>query len=237
MCSAHKGKQLKLRKAMESEGKLGELLKSRASFLLVEMKNVDLEIAEKLHERQPYNVIAKELRVSAKTISKVSGLIDSGAIRIDKDGKAYFVDGIEPKPIDKMDEYAPLVYGIMRALGAENPKVGLEQAYKFIAKINPYVLNYNVKTPAELVSHLEAQINALKNELNTYTDEDVLSLAKRIGITDETIRSYQWWIRNYGDRWNGTLVDFLNESVEGFMRGVRGRDESSERRIVKEYTL
>lgn len=197
------------------QGKVKGIVKSGASFILFEtLMNVDLEIAERLHRRQPYNVIAKELRVSAKTISKVSRLVNSGAIRIDEEGRAHFVDEVKLRSTERKEDYLPLVYNIMRALGAENPKAGLEQAYKFVVKINPYMLYYNIKTPAELITLLETQIGALKKELNAYRNEDVFSLARRLGITEKNIKGYQWVLENFGDEWQGTLADFLNDAAE-----------------------
>lgn len=59
------------------------------------LKSLQLEIAEKLFRRQPYNVIAKELKASPKTISKVRKMMDEGVIKISENGKASYVEGSE----------------------------------------------------------------------------------------------------------------------------------------------
>jgi uncharacterized protein YerC len=202
--------------------KVRGIVKRGASLILFgTLMNVKLEIAERLHRRQPYNVIAKELRVSAKSISKVSRLVNSGAIRIDGEGRARFADEAKLRSLGKADDCMPLVCDIMRALGAENPKAGLQQAYGFIVKLNPYLLYYNIKTPAELITLFERKISELNDELNAYRNEDVFSLARRMGITEETIRNYRRALELAGDKWQGSLVDYLNDSVEYAMRKLR----------------
>jgi len=57
------------------------------------LKSLDLEIAEKLFKRQPYNVIARELRASPKTISKVRKMVEEGIVRISENGQASYAEG------------------------------------------------------------------------------------------------------------------------------------------------
>lgn len=65
--------------------------------------DLDLAIAEMVHNRQPYHLIAKKLKVSPKTISKVTKMMTDGEIKIGADGKATChkniqLIGIEPLP-------------------------------------------------------------------------------------------------------------------------------------------
>jgi hypothetical protein len=50
--------------------------------------DLDLAIAEMVHNRQPYHVIAQKLKVSPKTISNAKKKIDDGTIKIAENGKA-----------------------------------------------------------------------------------------------------------------------------------------------------
>jgi hypothetical protein len=57
--------------------------------------DLDLAVAEMVHNREPYHVIAKKLRVSPKTISNVTKMIDDGTIKIAEDGKAICIRNSE----------------------------------------------------------------------------------------------------------------------------------------------
>ena len=132
------------------------------------MNDVELEIARRIRERQPYNVIARDLKVSAKTIAKVSAALKNGRIKFDEDGNPIFVDKSQLETREETAAVMPLVYKIMRGLGVETPQEALEQAYRFIVKVNPYMLYYGIKSPVDLVKHLEARIEKLRKELDAY---------------------------------------------------------------------
>jgi hypothetical protein len=116
----------------------------------------------------------------------------------------------------------------MRGLGAESPKTALEEAYKFIVKINPYLLYYGVKTPEQLIQLFESKINGLERELKTYKNESSYSLARRLGISDETLRDYEWVLAKFGDKWRGTLADFLNDSAKYLVMKLREHADRKE---------
>jgi len=200
------------------------------------LNDVELEIARRIRERQPYNVIARDLKVSAKTIAKVSAALKNGRIKFDEDGNPIFVDKSQLETREETAAVMPLVYKIMRGLGVETPQEALEQAYRFIVKVNPYMLYYGIKSPVDLVKHLEARIEKLRKELDAYRNEDAFSLARRLGVTDRAIRFYKRFLADYGDEWNGTLADFLNDSVE-YMAIKAGYTTRRPKKTVEEYVL
>jgi hypothetical protein len=79
------GKQEKVREAREAKDSEG---KSREASGADRVSDLYLDIAEKLFSRKPYNLIAKMLKVSPATISKVARMMEKGIIQIGKDGKA-----------------------------------------------------------------------------------------------------------------------------------------------------
>jgi len=191
------------------------------------MEHIELEIARRLRERQPYNVIAEDLRVSTKTIAKVSKMIKSGAIKFDEDGEPYYVSNSELDSISEKEDVMPVVYKIMRGLGVEDPKEALEEAYRFIIKLNPYMIYYGVETPEDLINFFEDQIRSLKDELQKYQNE--IFLAKKLGISDKTLKYYEWFLKRYRGEWSGKLSDFLNDSAEYL--AMKAREN------LKEYVL
>lgn len=84
------GKTENLRKVTEAKESKGKPRKVPIEEELKTKKpnDLDLAIAEMIHNRQPYNAIAQKLRVSPKTISNVTKMMNEGTIKIGADGKA-----------------------------------------------------------------------------------------------------------------------------------------------------
>jgi hypothetical protein len=170
------------------------------------------EIALRLVRGEPYNKIAKELRVSAKTIAKVSRLIDAGEITIDKKG----VVSLAKKRGEEEAEALQFAYKLMRALGCSSLKEALTEAYEFAVKINPYMLYHGVKTPAELITFLENRIQELKHENEKLQNQDEFQLGLRLGLSAETLAGYVYVKEHCG--FPGSLSDFINMCVRDVFR-------------------
>ena len=78
-----------VREAKESERKSRKVVVDEARKAKTP-SDLHLAVAEMVHNRKPYHVIAEELRVSPKTISSVAKMIDGGTIKIGENGKAVY---------------------------------------------------------------------------------------------------------------------------------------------------
>ena len=90
------------------------------------MLDVELRIAELLHQRKTYNQIAKELHVSPKSISRVRKLMEEGAIVVGAES-ARRIKGTRLFPEKTRNEKVmELAYSLMRALGCSTPEEALK---------------------------------------------------------------------------------------------------------------
>jgi DNA-binding Lrp family transcriptional regulator len=103
----------KVRKLTRIKRKQWEVKEAMDSSVL----NKDLEIAQLLYERKSYSEIAKELKVSPKTISQVRKKVEAGVIEIDESGKAKYAEGkrafaMGPGGFTLNDDQLARIYGI-----------------------------------------------------------------------------------------------------------------------------
>jgi len=110
--------------------------------------DLTLAIAEMIHNRQPYHVIAKELHVSPKTISRVKKMMDDGTIMIAENGKAIYhknSESIEIEPLPK-----PLQMEILGAahLEGKSPQELIARLIRLDRKMRLKGLNLNQLEPA-----------------------------------------------------------------------------------------
>ena len=83
-------------------------------------------------------------------------------------------------------------------------------------KVNPYMLYYGLKTPSSLISYLEGKIEELKRKLEEERNQDEWKLAKRLGLSGETLAGYVFVKQHRG--FPGSLSDFLDICVRDVFR-------------------
>lgn len=123
------------------------------------------ELAEKIRADRDdgltYKELAKKHRVSFRDISTIL-----------KGDEAEVSKEVEHKEWKKLK---PLVYSLMQVQGVKTPEEGLRQAYEMQAKMNPYILYHGVKTPKNLIEHLEKRVLSHKKE-----KEEVIETCSRL---------------------------------------------------------
>jgi len=181
--------------------------------------NTELDIARLLHERKSYRQIASQLKVSPKTISAVKKKIKAGVIRVDEDGKARYVRGKSFSMVEKPEwEASPLLVHLMRVLGCRSPEEALKIANEFAVRLNPYILYYNVKTPAQLIDYFENKVKELKGDVERLWNRDENALATQLGINSILMQVSYQIAKQLG--YQGTLGDFLNTCIVTFLQAL-----------------
>ena len=180
-----------------------------------------LRIAELLAKDTPWNQIAKKLKTSPKTISKVSKLMESGVIRVE-DGKAFYtkkyVEAGEPGGLSP--EAVELVYRLMRLLGAKSETEALKEACQLVTAMNPYVLYHGLDKPSRLIRYFQSRMAEYEREAARLQTDPEYTL-RRLGLPERVFRLHQFVKDKYGYKLG--VIDFLVDCVDDFFmsRGYR----------------
>ena len=110
--------------------------------------DLDLAIAEMIHNRQPYNVIAQKLRVSPKTISRVAKMMTEGTIKIGADGKAMCHENAELIEIESLPKQLQMDILGAAHLEGKSPNDLIAGLIRLDRKMRLKELNLNQLEPA-----------------------------------------------------------------------------------------